>query len=429
MRRVVVVVLDGLRRDFIDAARTPGLARFAQRAQSFAAHRSMFPSATRVVSASFATGCAPARHELQGNTMALMEGGQLVYHDAGHPEFLQHKRRVTGQSLAVPTLAERLAPHAGMIMFSNVSPGAAYAHDPDGHGYVYHRAGSYAPGRQRLEGAAALSIPHDVSGDRRMTDRFVEEVLAARRPALALLWLAEPDATQHLQPLGSPEHLDVLRQADGNAARVIEAVDRMRDKGDDALLVVCSDHGHQTVSRIIDVEAELVAAGLKDSLQSTDVVTPTSGTSSLVYVHPEQAARTDAIGAFLSSRDWVDRVVPAARLAEVGQAPHFALAFAVALKSDDAPNAFGVRGCSVESRPAPGKATHLNCGQHGGLGRYEQMPFLMVSGTGFAEGSVSTEPTSPIDIGPTILGHLAIPANGMDGRALQGAAGGAARAP
>ena len=130
MRRVVVVVLDGMRRDLIDEARTPALARFARRSHSFAAHRSMFPSATRVVSASFATGCTPARHELQGNTLALLEDGRLVYHDAGHPEFLQHKRRVTGRSLAVPTLAERLAPHGGMIMFSNVSPGAAYAHDP-----------------------------------------------------------------------------------------------------------------------------------------------------------------------------------------------------------------------------------------------------------------------------------------------------------
>ena len=114
----------------------------------------MFPSATRVVSASFATGCTPARHELQGNTLALLEDGRLVYHDAGHPDFLQHKRRVTGRSLAVPTLAERLAPHGGMIMFSNVSPGAAYAHDPDGHGHVYHRAGSFGAGPQAARGRA-----------------------------------------------------------------------------------------------------------------------------------------------------------------------------------------------------------------------------------------------------------------------------------
>jgi arylsulfatase A-like enzyme len=419
MRRAVVVVLDGLRRDLIGEETTPALCRFGARAQGFAAHRSMFPSATRVVSASFATGCHPARHELQGNTLALMEGGRLVYHDAGHPGFLQHKRRVTGRSLAVPTLAERLAPHGGMILFSNVSPGAAYAHDPDGHAHVYHRAGSFAPGRRRLKGAQALDIAQDAAGERAMTERFIDEVLIERKPPLAILWMGEPDATQHVKPLGSPEHLAVLRQADANAGRVIEALDRLRDAGDEALLIVCSDHGHQTVSRIIDVEAELVAAGLKASAQSDDVVTPTSGTSTLVYVHPDHAAKAEAIGAFLAGRDWVDRVVPAAELSSVGQAPHHGLAFAVSLRSEDAPNRYGVPGLSYESRPVAGKATHLDCGQHGGLAKYEQMPFLMIDGAGFVAGALSDAPTSPIDIAPTVLAHLQLPAEGMDGRALQ----------
>src|ERR1700761_5525478 len=120
---------------------------FSRQAESFADYRTVFPSCTRVVSASIATGCFPARHGLQGNSMALVEDGVLVAHDAGKPDFLQHKRKVTGCSLAVPTLAERLAPHGGAIVFSNVSPGAAYAHDPDGHGHVYHRAGAFGPGR------------------------------------------------------------------------------------------------------------------------------------------------------------------------------------------------------------------------------------------------------------------------------------------
>jgi predicted AlkP superfamily pyrophosphatase or phosphodiesterase len=276
----------------------------------------MFPSATRVVSASFATGCRPARHELAGNTLALLEDGRLVYHDAGHPEFLQHKRRVTGRSLGAPTLAERLAPCGGMVLFSNVSPGAAYAHDPDGYGFVYHRAGSFGPGRTPLDGAQALKVAQDAAGESAMTGRFIDEVLIQRRPPLAILWLGEPDATQHLVPLGSSEHLAVLAQADANAARVMEAVNRLRDKGDELLLILCSDHGHQTVSRVVDVEAELVAAGLKASRDSDDVVTPTSGTSTLVYVHPEHADRTEAIGAFLSDRDWIDRVIPADEMSD-----------------------------------------------------------------------------------------------------------------
>jgi hypothetical protein len=419
VRRVVVVVLDGTRRDQIGSANTPGLMRFQARAQAFAEHRSMFPSATRVVSASFATGCLPCRHELQGNSLALLEDGRLVQHDAGHPDFLQHKRRVTGRALAVPTRAERVAEIGGMILFSNVSPGAAYAHDPDGFGHVYHRAGSYAPGRRRLAGAQALAIGQDAVGEQLMTKRFIDEALLDRPRPLAVLWLGDPDATQHLEPLGSPEQLAALGRADGNAACVVDAVDRLRDRGDDVLLIICSDHGHQTVSRVVDIEAELVAAGLKDSRESGDIVTPTSGTATLIYVHPDHAGRSADIHAFLASRDWIDRVVGPAELASVGQAPKHGLAFAISLKSDNEPNAFGIPGRSVEARPTAGKVDHLGCGQHGGLARYEQMPFMMIEGAGFPAGSVSHAASSPIDLAPTILMHLEQPATGMDGRALQ----------
>jgi arylsulfatase A-like enzyme len=420
VRRVVVVVLDGMRRDQIGLAYTPGLLRFAERAQTFAEHCSMFPSATRVVSASFATGCVPARHELQGNALALLEDGRLVSHDAGHPEFLQHKRRVTGRALAVPTLAERLAASGGMVLFSNVSPGAAYAHDPDGFGHIYHRAGSYAPGRQRLHGPHALAISQDAEGEKLMTERFIREALVERNPPLAILWLGEPDATQHLQPLGSPGQLHAVAQADANAARVVTAVEGLRERSHDVLLIICSDHGHQSVSRVVDIEAELIAAGLKDSRESADVVTPTSGTATLIYVDASCAERIAAIGAFLASRDWVDRVIGPDQLGEVGQAARGGLTFAISLKSDDEPNAFGIRGRSVEARPAAGKADHLGCGQHGGLARYEQMPFLMIEGRGFEPGTVTKTPTSPIDLAPTILAHLGQPGAGMDGRPLQG---------
>lgn len=420
MRRVVVTVLDGLRRDLVSEAATPALARLARRAEWFASHRSVFPSATRVVSAAFATGCHPGRNGLQGNAMALVENGRLVAHDAGHPDFLQHKRRVTGHALAMPTLAERLVRLGGLISFSNVSPGAAYAHDPDGHGTVYHRAGSFAPGRVPITGAGALDITPDGDGDTRMTSRFIDEVLFERRPPLAMIWMADPDLTQHAFPLGSSQCQAAYRRADANAARVIAAVERLRAAGDDVLLIVCSDHGHQTVSRVVDVDAELVAAGLKQSPGSHDIVAAGNGTSVLVYADPSAATRLPDIEGFLRSSDWVGDVIAADRMASIGQVARDGLAFAVSLRSDQERNPYGVPGRSVEAKPAPGKSAHLACGQHGGLARFEQSPFLIVDGPGFRSGGSRDAVSSVVDIAPTILTHLGEPAGGMDGRPLQG---------
>ena len=416
MRRAVLVILDGLRRDFVDAVRTPHLAEFAARAEAFPAYRTAFPSATRVVTATLATGCHPARHTLQGNAMALLEDGALVAHDAGLPDFLQHKRAVTGHSLAVPTLAERLAPHGGAIVYNNVSPGAAYAHDPDGHGHVYHRAGSFAPGRVALD---PLPVELDAAGDRAMTERFIADALGERRPALAVLWLGEPDHIQHNTVLGSPEHLAVLREADRHAAMAIEAVDRRRAAGDDVLLIVGSDHGHETVSGVVDIEAALIAGGLKGGVDSNDVIAVSSGTSSLVYLHPDADARRARLGEFLASQPWAGQVIGTADLGRIGQASHHGLAFAVSLTADAAENAFGVPGRSLAAKPRWGKPDRLGCGQHGGLGRFEQSPVLLIDGPGFSAGSAREAAVHVTDLAPTIMRHLGIPAPGMDGRPLQ----------
>jgi hypothetical protein len=145
--RAVLVIMDGLRRDALSPERTANLWRLACRGTSLAAYWSVFPSATRVVSASTATGCFPARHGLRGNSLALLGPSGLLHpHDAGAPGFLAARRTLHGRALDVPTMAERLASHGGAMVFGNVSPGAALAHDPDAHGWVLHRAMSHAPG-------------------------------------------------------------------------------------------------------------------------------------------------------------------------------------------------------------------------------------------------------------------------------------------
>ncbi|MEM8852772.1 MAG: alkaline phosphatase family protein [Pseudomonadota bacterium] len=412
--RAFLVILDGLRRDFVTPQLMPRLAAFANEATTFAHHRSMVPSVTRVCSASVATGCWPARHGLEANTMALVEDGTLVVHDAGHPEFLQHKRRVTGRSLAVPTLAERLANHGGVRIFSNVSPGAAYAHDPDGFGHVYHRAGSFGPGRVPLGEPDALEVGADLDGDRATTVRFIAQTVAAHACALSVLWLGHPDTTQHAVALGSPDHIEALRRADAHAGMVMDAA-----RGADDLLIIGSDHGHQTVTGAVDVEEALRAGGVLDGLGARDLAVAPNGTAALIYLSEAARYRAEAIAAFIERQPWSQHVVFGEALGDVGQSADGPLAILVTMAVSEEANRHGVPGAALVAKPRGGKDPGIGFGQHGGLGLREQSPVLMARGRGFSPGERRDEGTSLVDLAPTILAHLRRPCDGMDGRSLQ----------
>ncbi|MGV3549294.1 alkaline phosphatase family protein [Rhizobium sp.] len=419
MRRVVAVILDGLRRDFVSPEYTPNLAALKKHATWFENHRSAVPSVTRVCSSTFATGSYAANHGLEGNSLALKDGDSFTIHDAGRPDFLQHRRNVLGKSLLRPTLAERLADAGGAMIYSNVSPGAAYAHDPDGHGFVFHRVASYGPGRNVLEGAAALDIDWELSGDRAMSDRFIAEALTARQPALALMWLGHPDSTQHYFPLGSPEHLDALRQSDENVGRVIRRVAELRSAGEDILLIVGSDHGHETVHSVVDVAAEIASAGFAADVEAGGLVIVPNGTGVLIYATATGQARIPSLVDFLGKQPWAGELFAGERLKEIGQSSERGLAVYFSMASDQEPNEYGVKGRSFAAKPLFDKPDRLGCGQHGGLGIYEQAPFLLLDGEGFFENAHREESTSLVDIAPTILKYLNLPSEGCDGRPLQ----------
>ena len=417
MKRAVLVVCDGLRADMVTSGLTPNLAHLAGRARVFANHRSVFPSTTRTTSASIATGCLPGRHGLEGNCVALDEGDGLFAISAGRPDFRDRLRTATGRTLLVPTLAERLREHGGAVVFSNVSAGAAHFQDPDGYGVVCHRQGSFGPGLERLPGDQHLDVTHDAAGDTAMTGRFCDDALG-RRPALAVLWQCEPDHTQHAQPLGSPEHLVALAAADANAATVARTVAELEAHGDDVLFLVASDHGHETVDGIVPLETLLIDAGLKDGDGSSDVVVASNGMSAAIYLSDAARTRRGAIVRFLKRQDWIGEVFAGPALAEVGHRTDTPLAIALTTRKSDAPNAHGVPGLSHAIADPLSDETHMGCGQHGGLGPYEQHPFLFIAGGGFAAGTRCESPSSAVDIAPTILRHLGLAFDGMDGAPL-----------
>jgi predicted AlkP superfamily pyrophosphatase or phosphodiesterase len=415
-RRAVVVICDSLRRDLVSRADAPFLAALAERAADFRAHRSVFPSTTRTSAASIATGCRPARHGLLGNTMAIDEGEGLICLSVGKPDFRDRLHAATGRTLHAPTLAERVARHGGAaVAISNVSPGAAYFLDPDGHGWVYNAAGSFGPGRRPLAPGDHVEVKKGVAGDRALTERFCDDVLRQRAPAIATLWLSEPDYTGHANPLGSPAHRRAIAGADACVRQVAETVAALDPGGERTLLLIGSDHGMETVDRTIDLEALLIAAGLKRTPDSGDVVVAPQGTSALLYFAEPTGALVGRVARFLESQDWVAESFVGGALANVGLPTDGKLRIAITLSCDDRINAHGVAGfAAVVHDPQEPKAYQS---QHGGLAPNEQRPFLFASGGGFAPGPRHA-PSSLIDIAPTVLRHLGLPLDGMDGTPL-----------
>jgi arylsulfatase A-like enzyme len=89
------------------------------------------------------------------------------------------------------------------------------------------------------------------------------------------------------------------------------------------------------------------------------------------------------------------------------------------MRAYDEANEHGVPGVSDGVVTEDERPYWLGNGNHGGLARYEQDPFLIVRGPGFTAGAVRDTPTSLVDIAPTVLRHLGLPSDGMDGRLLQ----------
>ncbi len=410
---------DSLRRDLINSSNSPVLSKLINEACWFSNARGVFPSTTRVSSASIATGCLPARHGLLGNTMILPEAHGLRCRSVGNPDFREHMRRATGQTLTAPTLAQRVAKYGGACIMSNVSAGAAYFHDPDGYGDVYHRAGSYGPGNRPYTGAEAMEIPQGAPGDIEMTARFCQRLLGPDAPVISTLWLSEPDHTGHATALGSPQHQDAIRHANQCVEQVLDAVAMLRRRGEDILLMVASDHGMETVIGEIDVGRALVQAGLKAAADSSDVVIAPNGSACILAVAPEAQDRTAAIGEYLDAQPWVGSTYAGDQLSDLGlPINNPGCTLAIAMRHSMQPNKHGVAGSTWIASDPEKNTSYQGQGQHGGLGVNEQSPFLIVQGGHYTAGSTVSQPVQLINFAPTMLRHLGLPFDDMDGTPL-----------
>lgn len=444
-RRHVLIVVDGLRPDYVTADVMPRLTALGRRGVVFAKHHAVFPTVTRVNGASLATGAYPATHGLMGNSVYLPRVDAARFLDTANRQALSRIAEVEGRLLTAPTLAEVLQ-EAGQRMFvaSSGSPGSALLNDPTVAGGAMVHPEFVIPetlrvaiadltltgqlGQPPLPGDPPTGEKQAMARDRYVVDAFLKVGVPRVNPTVSVLWLGSLDSTAHSKGIGGPEAVEVLRHLDREIGRV---EDGLAAAGllETVNIWVVSDHGFSTHTGAVDVSAILkphartLPDGTPRIVASGGAIYVRDGDDRAVAGIVRTLQQTPGVGAIFTQSKTpgsFDGQVPGTLSFDAVRWQHDRSA-QILFSPDwsDEPNAHGVRG-SVRAGGTAG---------HGSSSPWDVHNTLIAAGPDLARGVTIDVPSANVDLMPTfltLLGHPVPPS--VQGRALDEAfAGDAAR--
>ncbi|HZP67380.1 MAG TPA: alkaline phosphatase family protein [Rudaea sp.] len=305
-RRVIVFVWDGMRPDAISETDTPRLAALAKRGTFFADNHSSYPTFTMMNAAAFATGAFSGDSGFFGNSLyrpgapARDAQGQEI--DLNDPVFTEDygilKQLDANQDehlFLIGTLFQA-AQKAGLTTVAVGKSGPAFLQDYKTGSLVLDEKSAFPLAFARELAAAHIALPltapfayrggelklaedngdptfqppparladhvtpnpDDRSGsppaaaNRYLMSVFLDYILPRKHPDLSVVWLRNPDSTEHPYGVGSPNFHTALKAQD-------ELLGKLEDKlaelglADTTDLIVVSDHGHSNVSGPLDL--------------------------------------------------------------------------------------------------------------------------------------------------------------------------------
>jgi len=435
---VVVVVWDGMRPDFVTPENTPTLAALARSGVFFKNHHPAYPSSTNVNGAVLATGDYPVHNGIISNQEFRPEVDPLKQFDTADFAALDAPDGTINRNLIVVSTVAEIVQKAGYrTAVAGSKPVAQLAdrarkrESEIAQKSVVVFRGKVLPRTAETAITAALGpFPkHEVfprSEENAWTTRALTEALWKDDvPKFSLLWLSEPDLTQHETAPGSPASLAAIKSDDDNLAKVLAALQAKNALTTTDIFVV-SDHGFSTVDRALDV-AELLRAASFDAIRvftgapkPGQIMVVSLGGSVEFYVIGHDAKLTQKLVDFLQHSDFAGVILTREKhegtftLAQVHLESATAPDVIVSCRWSDTPNKFGVAG---EVPSDIGK--NVGQGTHSTFSPHDMNNTLVVSGPDFRTGWSDKLPTGNIDIAPTILRILGLePPVPMDGRVL-----------
>lgn len=415
-RPVLVVVFDGLRPDYVTPERMPNLDALAKQGVWCENHHSVFPTATRVNSASISTGCYPGRHGLVGNTVFFPE---VNSREGLNTQIVDNLCKIDaatgGRLLTATTLAEWLAEHGVSFMASgSCSAGTMFLQDPRLRGKGLVNPSLVLPAAikpnivERVGNVQGEDTPSDTFSHWAV-DAYLRFGLDQVKPRMALIWLTDPDHTAHDEGIGSPKTLEALRRVDAELGRILAA---HKQRGMSVDVIAMSDHGFSTGGKQKgSVKAALLGSELRCEVESGAVVI----VGDAIYVREKQAETVPKIVALFQAQPWV-----AAIFAEQSIPGTFSLDL-VHLGHSRAPDIIVQPTWSGDKNEYgfPGISSTGGVAGHGSLNPWDVHNVLAVCGPSFKSGLRNPVPTGNVDIAPTVCRLLGLPpADTMQGRVI-----------
>jgi predicted AlkP superfamily pyrophosphatase or phosphodiesterase len=424
--RTIILMFDGLRPDYITPELMPNLYRLAKQGSYGKQHHSVFPTVTRVNSASYATGSYPARHGLMGNAVFFPEISKTKGLNTGEAAELKRITEATGDHLLTAVSLGEVLQAAGkkLMVFSSGTTGQAFLQNHKVSGGAIINPDLILPASFEAEvlktlGPAPAAAKPNTSRHKWVTDAFFRYGLAADGPLVSAIWYSDPDASAHSHGIGSPVAKESIRIVDGELGRILEMLET-RDLTNTCNIVISTDHGFVTHVGTESLADYLIQKGVKKAKDSDDVVV----VGGAIYVKNREPEAIKKVVALLQARESVGAIFTKGKKA--GDMKGFVegtLSFAaihwdhpsrsadilVVENWDNRKNEAGYEGTGF----AQGVAGH------GGSSPYEIHIPLIAAGPGFKKGFEGNLPTSNVDIVPTVLylHGLAIPGQ-MDGRVM-----------
>jgi arylsulfatase A-like enzyme len=434
-RHAVVVVWDGMRPDFVTKENTPTLWRLAQEGVTFRNHHAVYPSATNVNGTVLVTGVYPGKNGVIANHVYRSEIDRRRSIDVETPAVIQKGDELSaGKYISVPTIAELVQRAGGRTAIASTKTVGLLLDrqlDPrKAKGCVTLFAGGSRPQdtlRSIVTALGAFPSQH-LQQDTWTTKALKDFLWKDGVPTFSILWLGEPDLTQHESAPGAPPALAAIKAADQNLTTLLSALEQ-RNAHETTDVFVVSDHGFSTIQRSIDLRKILNDAGFaaktefEGELKPGEIMLAGNGGSVLFYVVGHETTVTRHLVEFLQKSDFVGVIFtkePMQGTFDLDQAkidPHQAddaPDVVMAFRWNDSKNQFDVQGMiNADWQRAAGRGTHAT------LSRFDMHNMLIVAGPDFRRGYADDLPSGNVDLAPTILRILGITApQQMDGRIL-----------